>query len=107
MKKLILASILCLAFATILRAQAPVQPPNVGVWHVVQNIQSGHPHALLAPISVTVPKIVELTTPPGLCSVPLLEAHVDANDPGIAAKPKNQDVKMPQARVPAPPCPKP
>lgn len=112
MKKLILASIFCLAFAATLRAQEPVQPPNVGVWHVVQNLQNSRPHALFAHISplapkVIAPKIIEMTAAPGLCSVPLLEAHAGANDPGIAANPKNHAVPMPQAKLPAPPCPKP
>ena len=42
----------------------------------------------------------------GVCSVPLLEAHVDAVDPGIAFMPGNTAVAIPQAHVPAPACPK-
>jgi hypothetical protein len=42
----------------------------------------------------------------GVCSVPLLEAHVDAVDSGIAVMPGNTAVAIPQAHVPAPACPK-
>jgi hypothetical protein len=42
-----------------------------------------------------------------ICSVPLLEAHVDASDPGIGIKLESPSVAIPQAKLPAPPCPKP
>ena len=42
----------------------------------------------------------------GLCSVPLLNAHADAVDPGIATKPKEGSVAIPKANVPAPACEK-
>jgi hypothetical protein len=44
---------------------------------------------------------------PRVCSVPLLDAHVDAADPGIGIKLESSSVAIPQAKLPAPPCPKP
>jgi len=106
MKHLILASIFCLAFAITLSAQAPIKvvpqiiplPPNIGVWSVVQGMKTP---VLLAPREL---KVRRSGAPGGVCSVPLLEAHASANDPGIAATPRDNSVPIPQARVPAPPC---
>lgn len=105
MKKFLLASIFCLAFAAHLRAQQPVQPPNIGVWHAVQNLRLWQLHQPLLP-RVVVPRSLPIT-PSGVCSVPLLPAHADANDAGIAKKPSNAAVPIPKAHLPAPPCPRP
>jgi hypothetical protein len=51
--------------------------------------------------------IVLQSAEPRICSVPLLEAHVDASDPGIESKLESSSVAIPQAKLPAPPCPKP
>lgn len=117
MKKLILASIFCLAFAMALRAQTPqiihppyIAPGNVGVWSVVQGIQNSHKqHELLAPRDLLKAKALNLmrgfdTSETGVCSVPLTDARTDANDPGIAATPRDHSVAIRQAHLPAPPC---
>jgi len=44
--------------------------------------------------------------PSGVCSVPLLEVHVEMVDPGMVFTPGNTAVAMPQAHVPAPACQK-
>jgi hypothetical protein len=111
MKHLILASIFCLT----LSAQAPqiIQlPPNVGVWSVVQGIQKSNKHReLLVPGEVKVAPAIRLLKAPEafqpVCSVPLLEAHAKANDPGIVTAPRGGSVPIRQAHVPAPPCEKP
>ena len=113
MKKLILASIFCLAFALSLRAQEAQQvvpqlvvpPPNIGVWQSVQGLERLKMHVPLLP-RVVMPSGVVLMKA-SVCSVPLLEAHTNANDPGIAMEPKTHSVAIPHANVPAPPCPKP
>jgi hypothetical protein len=110
MKHLVLASIFCLT----LSAQAPqlIQPsPNIGVWSVVQGIQNSHQqHELLVPRELKIAKGINLMKDPNefqsVCSVPLLEAHVDASDPGIATTPRDNSVPIRQAHVPAPPCKK-
>jgi hypothetical protein len=98
MKRLILASILCLAFAAMLRAQEtfsvdsqvfPLKSAAPSVWGVVQNLQDSHKHQLANT---------------GVCSVQLTEAHLDVNDPGIAATLGNSAVAIPHANVPAPAC---
>jgi hypothetical protein len=99
MKRLILASILCLAFAGVLRAQEtfsidpqlvfPQKAATPSVWGVVQNLQDSHKHQLANT---------------GVCSVQLAEAHVGVNDPGIAATLGNSAVAIPHANVPAPTC---
>ena len=120
MKTLILASIFCLVCALSLRAQErtpvvpqPVNPPsNIGVWHVVQGIQNSHKkHELLVPRELKTVKGLNLmkdfdAAASGVCSVPLTEAHTDANDPGIVATPRDNSVPIRQAHVPAPPCKK-
>jgi hypothetical protein len=117
MKLLILASIFCLTFAITLSAQAPIKvvpqiiplPANIGVWSVVQGIQNSHKHELLVPreLKGRVPNLMKFdASQSGVCSVPLLEANANANDPGIAVTPRDNSVPIPQARVPAPPCKK-
>ena len=114
MKLLILGSVFCLTLC----AQAPqtihppyITPANIGVWSVVQGIQKVHRHQeLLLPRELKVAQGMHLiqdpTAFPGVCSVLLLEAHVDANDPGIATTPRDNSVPIRQAHVPAPPCKK-
>ncbi len=108
MKKLILASIFCLLFAMVLRAQTPVvpqlanPPSNIGVWHVVQGIQNSHRHHELLVPRLLKPMLQQNQN--GVCSVPLLEAHADANDPGIVAAPRDNSVPIRRAHLPAPPC---
>ena len=117
MKHLILASIFCLTCTVYAQEQTPVVPQiiplpsNVGVWHVVQGIQNSHKtHELLVPREIQKARALNLMkgfeAPGGVCSVPLLEAHADANDPGIATTPRDNSVSIPQAHVPAPPCKK-
>ena len=130
MKKPILASIFCLAFAFALHAQekqpaAPElknpfvsPPPNIGVWPVLKGMQHlPKPGFFLPPktnyfsadafaqplkLAGTFPAAVET----GVCSVPLLEAHADAVDPGIAMTPNDRSVPIRRAHVPAPSCKK-
>lgn len=111
MKLLILASIFCLTFAPKMPAQAPTKvvpqiiplPANIGVWSVVQGIPK---HGLVVPRELKVYNLTKFDAPSGVCSVPLLEANANANDPGIAVTPRDNSVPIPQARVPAPPCKK-
>jgi hypothetical protein len=108
MKHVVFVSVFCLT----LRAQAPqiIQlPPNVGVWQVVQGIQKSHQQReWLVPREVKIARGINLipNSMQSVCSVPLLEAQADANDPGIATIPRSNSVPIPQARVPAPPCKK-
>ena len=110
MKHLVFGSVFCLT----LSAQAPqlIQPsPNIGVWSVVRGIQNSHQHReWLVPREVKIARAINLMKDAGefqsVCSVPLLEAHADANDPGIAATPRDHSVPIRQAHVPAPPCKK-
>ena len=122
MKRLLLASIFCLAFAVVSHAQDKPQlqiippanllefPPKLvstSVSGSVQGLDFGNSFQLRAQvqaIDIELKGLMALQT--GLCSVPLLEAHVDANDPGIAVAPRNAAVPIPQARVPAPSCQK-
>jgi hypothetical protein len=118
MKKLILASIFCLAFAAGLRAQEkpqsqtipsekllvfPSQPVSPSVWGVVQRLDLQR----LQPVQ---PRQIELkgviAGQSGVCSVPLLEVHVDTVDPGMVFNPGNRAVPIPRAHVPAPACEK-
>jgi hypothetical protein len=103
MKRLILASILCLPLFAQEKPQIELIPPEKLLEipklvppAVVKNTQTG---TVVLTLKGTPPQV-------GICSVPLLEAHVDAADPGIAYKPGNTTVPIPQARVPAPPCPR-
>lgn len=114
MKRLVLASILCLAFAAGLRAQEkpqpqlnpfekyhlfPAQPESPSVSGIVQGLD----------LRGRVPSSLNLTfklNGPEVCSVPLLEVHVGTFDPGMVFNPGNRAVPMPQARVPAPACEK-
>jgi hypothetical protein len=110
MKHLVFGSVFCLTLC----AQAPqiIQPsPNIGVWSVVQGIQNSHKHQeSLLPRELKVAKGMHLmkdpTAFPGVCSVLLLEAHVDVSDPGIATTPRDNSVPIRQAHLPAPPCKK-
>jgi hypothetical protein len=113
MKKLILASIFSLAFAGGLHAQDKPQwqlisPEKLLEFPKLVDPSSGKPaHSLDLRKQE---RVLELKgIPPaqsGICSVPLLEAHAGAIDPGIAFTPGNQAVPIPKARVPAPPCEK-
>lgn len=117
MKRLILASIICLGFVVPSHAQdkAPqlippqklfefpqVHPNMPGVQSL--DLQGNLPKRAAMPASS--PELNFKLNSTGICSVPLLEAHVDAVDPGIAVMPSNTAVAIPQAHVPAPPCPK-
>ena len=56
-----------------------------------------------------IPSALELTfklNPSAVCSVPLLEAHVNSSDAAMATAPLSLAVPIPQARVPAPACQK-
>jgi len=103
-KKLILASFLCLPVF----AQERLIPPEKLLefpWPAIPN--SGKPEHKLdlsKPLGTVELTLTGKPIPTGLCSVPLLEAHVDVYDPGIAYKPGSKSVAIPQARVPAPPC---
>ena len=83
---------------------APQPPLNPSVGRIIRGLPLNGTFSQ-PPI---VPREIDLrgVLPPaaGVCSVPLLEAHVDANDPGIAAMPRNSTVPMPSVRLPAPPC---
>jgi hypothetical protein len=105
MKRLTLASIFCLAFAARLRAQAPAEVPKNRVWQVLQGVPQ---HKFRAIKPQTGPEIIlgDVRALQGVCSVPLLEAHVNLVDPKIAIKPSGHSVAMPQANVPAPACEK-
>jgi len=117
MKRWILTSIFCLALALGARAQEKPQfqliPPEKLLEFPKVTPDAGKPvHSLdLGRQSQMPPSSIELTftlipRQGGVCSVPLLEAHADAVDPGISFKPGDGAVPIPQARVPAPPCPK-
>ena len=113
MKRLILASIFCLPFAVGLYAQDKPQlqlisPEKLLEFPKLVDPSSGKPvHSLDL---WKQPRVLELKgvapAQSGICSVPLLEAHADAIDPGIAFTPGNTAVPIPQARVPAPACQK-
>jgi hypothetical protein len=113
MKRLILASVICLAPAYA-QDKAPqlIPPEKLFEFPLVHpNMPSTQTFVFQGtlPQRAALPSSLELNlklNPTGVCSVPLLEAHVDAVDPGIAFTPGNTAVAMPQARVPAPPCPK-
>jgi hypothetical protein len=105
MKRLILASIICLAPAYA-QDKAPqlIPPEKLFEFPLVHPAAPGTQTFVL---QGNVPQRVTLrSSSPGVCSVPLLEAHVDAADPGIAFTPSNTAVPIPQAHVPAPACPK-
>src|SRR5271170_5861036 len=98
MKRLILASMICLAFTVSSYAQerppsqtfrlVPTQPVQPSVWGVVQGLDLLNGSPKQEPASVLELKgSIPVQTGPvqtGVCSVPLLEAHANANDPGIA-----------------------
>jgi hypothetical protein len=118
MKRLILASILCLSPAMLSAQEKPrlvdpsvMFPPLVpspmltspNLWGVIQNQQANQKHALVQPRHAYLVKGFGEYLP-GVCSVPLLEAHVDVADPGIAVTPGGSAVPIRKAHVPAPPC---
>lgn len=113
MKRLILASVICLVPAYAQDKAPQLVPPEKlfefpQVHPNVPGAQSLDLHGYL-PKRAAVPGSLELNlklSPTGVCSVPLLEAHVDAVDPGIAFTPSNTAVPIPQAHLPAPPCPR-
>ena len=116
MKRLILASIFCVACALPAFAQDKLQlipPEKLFEFPSLLKPDAARPrHTLdLRNRAAMPPSSLELTftinpAQSGVCSVPLLEAHVDAVDPGIAVKPGNTAVPIPQAHVPAPACEK-
>ena len=105
MKKLTLASIFCLAFAARLGAQGPTEVPKNRVWQVLQGVPQ---HKFRAIKPAAGPEIIlgDVRALQGVCSVPLLAAQVNTNDPKMAIKPGGNSVAMPQANVPAPACEK-
>jgi hypothetical protein len=111
MKRLILASVICLAPAYA-QDKAPqlIPPEKLFEFPLVHpNAQSTKTFDLQGSLPKSFPSSLELNfkvNQTGVCSVPLLEAHVDAVDPGIAFTPSNTAVAIPQAHLPAPPCPK-
>jgi hypothetical protein len=118
MKRLILCSISCLALAMGAFAQdkPPLQlipPQKLLEFPNPLNPSSGKPAygSDLWKKQNMPPSSMELTltvNPPqsGVCSVPLLEAHAEVTDPGIAFTPRSTAVAIPQAHVPAPACAK-
>jgi hypothetical protein len=119
MKRLILASILCLSPAMLSAQEKPrlvdpsvmfpqlipiptLESPNI--WEAMKNQQAKQKHALVAP-RVYLMKGFEASAT-GICSVPLLAAHADVSDAGIVATPGDSAVPIRQAHVPAPPCKK-
>ena len=105
MKRLILASVICLV-PSYAQDKAPqlIPPEKLFEYPLVH---PNTPAIQTFDLQGSLPKRVTLrSSSPGVCSVPLLEAHVDAVDPGIAVMPSNTAVAIPQARVPAPPCSK-
>jgi hypothetical protein len=119
MKRLILASILCLSPAMLSAQEKPrlvdpavMFPPLVpspllmspNLWGVMQNQQAKQKHQLVQPRVYLMKGFDASAT--GVCSVPLLAAHAEAADPGIVATPGDSAVPIRQAHVPAPPCKK-
>jgi hypothetical protein len=106
MKKLILASILCVP----LFAQEKLIPPEKLLEFpspaIPNSGKPAHKLDLSKPLGTVALTLTGKPIPSGICSVPLIEAHAQANDPGIAFKPGSTSVAIPQARVPAPPCEK-
>jgi hypothetical protein len=114
MKKLILASVICLvpSYAQDKAPQLispeklfefPLVHPNAPATQTFDLRGSFPKRAAMPPSSLELNFKVNQTA---VCSVPLLEAHVDVVDPGIAVMPSNNAVPIPQAHVPAPACPK-
>jgi hypothetical protein len=118
MKRLILASILCLSPAMLSAQEKPrlvdssvmfpplvpspmLTSPNLWVTHDQKAIRK---HQLVQP-RVYLMKGFDAPAM-GVCSVPLLAARAEAVDPGIVATPGDFAVPIRQARVPAPPCKK-
>jgi hypothetical protein len=112
MKRLILASVFCLASTVVLRAQEkpryqlippeklfPALPasPSTGI------VQGLDLRGTLPPASL---ELTFKVNPSAVCSVPLFEARVENVDSGIAITPRSTAAPMPQARVPAPACEK-
>jgi hypothetical protein len=113
MKRLILSSIFCLAFALTAHAQDKPQliPPEKLFEFPKPNNMWGKDFwkdmPKQDPMRAHVIELKGLTpAPTGICSVPLLEAHVQPVDPGMAFSPQSTAVPIPQARVPAPACQK-
>jgi hypothetical protein len=116
MKRLVLASIFGMMFAVVASAQVPqlIPPEKLLEFPSLVNPSSAKPvHSLgLWKQEMMPPSSLELTltfnpAPSTVCSVPLIEAHVDPMiDPGMAFKPRDTAVPIPQARVPAPSCQK-
>lgn len=105
MKRLILASAIFLVPAYA-QDKAPQLIPPEKLFEFPQ-VHPTTPGTQTFVFQGTLPQRATLrSSSPGICSVPLLEAHVDAVDPGIAVMPSNTAVPIPQAHVPAPACPK-
>jgi hypothetical protein len=122
MKRLIIPSILFLSYAVAMCAQDkprfqitapeklllfPPQPVSPSVSGIVQGLDLHKDFRKLQPIQT---HAIELkgfySAESEVCSVPLIEVHVDAIDPGVAVMPRNNAVAIPQAHVPAPACEK-
>jgi hypothetical protein len=95
MKRLILASILCASLPA--QQKPPVDTRLVFPSNMLQQRQP------VAQPQIHLLKGLDFADS-GICSVPLLEAHVDTFDPGIATTPAGSPVAIPQANVPAPAC---
>jgi hypothetical protein len=118
MKRLILSSIFCLAFAGVSNAQEKHQPQIIVPPEKLFEFPKVAPNAPGKGLDWwkelrkqdAQARVIELKglTPAqgGVCSVPLLEAHAETVDPGMAFTPQSTAVPIPQARVPAPACQK-
>lgn len=115
MKRLILSSIPFLAFAASACAQDKIQliPPQKLLEFPSLLDPSGKPAPSLDLLKKQnlPPSSLELTftvnpAQSEVCSVPLLEARAEAADPSMVFTPRSTAVAIPQARVPAPACPK-
>lgn len=113
MKRLILASVICLV-PSYAQDKAPqlIPPEKLFEFPLVHPNGPGPQSFDLQgslPKRQALPSALELNfklNQTGVCSVPLLEAHVDAGDVGIGVVPSDTAVPIPQAHVPAPACSK-
>ena len=115
MKSFLLASILCLSSVALRAQEKPQQPVAPPKNFLIFPAQGSNPGLdLFKDFGKPVPAqthAIELKgfapVQSGVCSVPLLEVHVDAAiDPGMTFTPPSTAVAIPQARVPAPSCQK-
>jgi hypothetical protein len=112
MKRLLIASIFCVAAQAQDKAPSQlVDPVKLLEFPTLANPTSAVPaHTLdLTKQVAKLPTSLEFRlnlNPSGVCSVPLLDAHADANDPGLAIEPGGAAAPMPRVNVPAPACAK-